>query len=137
MNSQAATLPPIRPTEHFGVDGNMHKVLDMRVANVIGDDLNRLIVESVKATQVLHGIDLPDMITLSHKQFISVEKNTQEMDRTTDRIYITPYNVMEVTVDKDYQTVDEDMLDILVGYDDAESMGTSKEEVKGIILNDK
>ena len=137
MNSQVRTLPAVRPTEHFLGDGVKHKVLDMRVANVFGADLHQLILESVKATQLLSGIDLPDIIVLSHKQFISVEANTQNMDYTEGRIYVTPMNVMEVEVDHDYQHVDDDLLDVMIGYESEDDMGISKEDAKGIILHDK
>lgn len=130
-------LPPVRPEEHFEADGLRHKTLDMRIANVFGNDLNTLIVNSVKATQVFHGIDLPDRVTLSHKQFVSVETNTQDLDYGNGRLYVTPFNVMEVTIDNDYQHVDEDLLDVMIGYESEEEMGITKDEAKGIILDDK
>lgn len=136
MNSQVLTLPPVRPTDNFGNDGTMHKTLDMRPTNVYGNDLAALILESVRATQVLYGINLPDRIILSHKQFVSVEADTQAMDATTDRIYLTPLNVMEVAVDHDYETVDEDVLDVLIGYESADDMGISKADAKEIVLHD-
>lgn len=124
-------LPVVRPTKLFQNLEN-HFVLDMRAANVTGDKLAELIVDSVEATQLPIVQNLPDMITLSHKQFISVETNTEAMDATEDRVYVTPYNAMEVTIDKNYQTVDEDLLDIVIGYE-ADDIGMTRQEAKGVI----
>jgi hypothetical protein len=131
-----APLPKVIRPKQVYVDGTVFDQLDMRDANVFGDDLDQLIRDSVKATQAPLMLTLPNRIILSHKQFISVEKNTQEMDRTVDRIYLTPMNVMEVEIDQDYQHVSEDLLDVVIGYETEEDMGISKKDAKGLLLHD-
>jgi hypothetical protein len=91
--------------------------LDMRGTNKFGRDLEELVFESVRATQHPIMLALPDEIVLSHRQFTSVEHNTQEMDYTTDRIYVTPLNIMEIVIDQDYQHVGEEELMRMMGED--------------------
>jgi len=75
--------------------------LDMRVSDKIGAELKDEIMASVIATQNIIMRELPSILIVSHKQFISLNEYTEEMYQTTDRLFATPLNVMEVEVDEE------------------------------------
>jgi hypothetical protein len=80
-------------------------ILDVRVSSKLGYELAEDIVESVGHTQLFIQTTLPDVLLVTQKQFASLQDYTEEMAHTTDRMYITPYNVMEVKIDRDVDTV--------------------------------
>jgi hypothetical protein len=91
----------IRPTKTLrGME------LDVRVSPNVGTELYDQIVRSVEHTQKFVVTELPDILIVTEKQFASLNNYTEEMYNTTDRIMVTPYNVMEVTVDREFDTVD-------------------------------
>lgn len=70
------------------------------------EDLHDIICESVRRTQQpIIVCDLPNWLTMSHKQFVKLLPYTAEMYQTEDRMYQTPMNIMEVEVDEDLETV--------------------------------
>lgn len=83
--------------------------LDMRVSPLVGEKLMELVLESVKKTQE-GGIlkPLPDVLRISHKQFISIEDDTEQFRDTKFRFFFTPLNAMEVEVDETFDVVDVD-----------------------------
>lgn len=95
--------------------------LDMRVSPLTGKKLMELIYESVKASQS-GGIlkPLPDVLRISHKQFISMESDISQFRDTKFRFYFTDMNAMEVEVDENFDEVNVDHI--------IEEMGGEKEE---------
>lgn len=91
--------------------GLIHKELDVRdVDDMPATDLHKVICDAVEATQKPLLTTLPDVILMNHKQYLLALPYTAEMKYTTDRIYITPFNIMEVEVDESYKHVDTDKL---------------------------
>lgn len=82
-------------------------ILDVRVSPKLGRELTEDIVESVAHTQRYVQTTLPDVLLVTQKQFASLQDYTEEMTHTEDRMFITPYNVMEVKIDRDINTVQE------------------------------
>ncbi len=81
-------------------------VLDCRVSDKLGKDLYAEIVESVKHTQLFIMSPLPSKLLVTQQQFASLNGYTEEMYQTTDRMMQTPYNVMEIDIDREYKTVE-------------------------------
>ena len=109
----------IRPTESF--DGVVK--LDARVTKRQGRELFQLIIDSVDHSQKFIQTTLPSVLIVTQKQFVSLQTYTEEMDHTTDRMFITPLNVMEVTIDRDIDTIPE--LDAVI--EEAETMLAQKD----------
>lgn len=64
------------------------------------DKLKEQILEDVKKTQLFAGRNLPDKLFMTDEQFSLLASETQVMEGSKDRIYITPFNVMEVKIIK-------------------------------------
>lgn len=77
---------------HMGAD------MDMTHYKLKGEALKEQILKDVKSSQVLYGMHLPDKMFITEDQFKSIEDDTERMDETEERMYITPMNVMEVKV---------------------------------------
>lgn len=93
--------PPVKPTQTFKFE-IVTWILDMRKAtDLLGKDLSELITRSVFHTQ--HPIlqPLPDWLSLTERQFVSLLDFTEPLEDggLGGRIFITPFNVMEVDVD--------------------------------------
>lgn len=74
--------------------------LDMRISPKLGPELNQEIIESVAATQRFILKPLPNWLIVTYDQFVSLHRYTQPIEGTSDRLYQTPLNVMEVEVDE-------------------------------------
>lgn len=100
--------PIIKPRQTFK-HGILTYELDIRDAGEFqGEDLKKLIFESMKSyTASLILKPLPDWLLLTHRQFVSIMPYTAEMMYTTDRFFMTPFNVMEIEVDINNDTVQE------------------------------
>lgn len=94
----------IRP-KHTLRGGRPSIELDVRGVPLVGDELKRVILDSVAHTQKFIVQELPNWLILSHKQFVSLQDDLQEMYQTKDRMFLTPLNVMEVDVDEDLDPV--------------------------------
>lgn len=81
--------------------------LDMRVSPSTGEELKTEILESVEWSQKFIQTTLPDRLIITQKQFISLQSDLQEMDHTSDRLYVTPSNAMYVVIDREIDTVQE------------------------------
>lgn len=81
--------------------------LDVRVSPKLGRELAEDIRESVDWTQRFIQMTLPDRLIVTQKQFVSLQDFTEEMYHTTDRMFVTPLNIMEVAIDRDVDTVPE------------------------------
>ncbi len=79
--------------------------MDVRDVKLFGADLQRHINEQVRDSQTIIITELPAWLNVSHKQFVSLLDYTSEMHDTRDRMFLTPYNVMEVVVDESLDTV--------------------------------
>lgn len=82
-------------------------ILDVRISPKLGKELAEDIAESVNWTQRFIQMTLPDVLLVTQKQFASLNGYTEEMYQTTDRMFTTPLNVMEVTIDREVDTVTE------------------------------
>lgn len=87
-----------------GLDG--FTVLDVRVSPKLGKELSTDIIESVEWSQKWIQTTLPDKLVVTQKQFVSLQPYTDEMFHTTDRMFVTPLNVMEVVIDRDVDIVE-------------------------------
>lgn len=94
----------VRPSP---ADFEGHISLDMRVSDKQGSELKQEIIDSVGRSQLFIQTTLPDRLVLTQEQFKSLQDYTEEMYHTTDRMFITPYNVMEVVIDREINTVQE------------------------------
>ena len=94
----------VRPTD---VDMQGHSKLDMRVSSAVGEDLAAEIVHSIDHSQTFIMTTLPDQLIVTQKQFFSLQPYTEQMYNTTDRMYVTPRNAMEVIIDRNIDTIDE------------------------------
>ncbi len=72
--------------------------LDMTAYKLSKDKLKAQIIDDVKATQIFAGRHLPDKLIITKPQFTLLEDDTVRMEETKERLYVTPYNVMEVKV---------------------------------------
>lgn len=115
------TAKHLRPYESFR-KGHRTIELDARVTKKQHKELFDLIVESVEWTQKFIQTELPNIIILTQEQFASLNNWTQDMYSVTDRILVTPYNVMEVVVDREIDTMDEieEVFDMLEEIEQAE-----------------
>lgn len=117
MNDRA--LPIVKPTDVFR-HGAIQRQLNIVEYGEITKpaEVHKVIVESVKKTQfpIFLG-DLPSWILMTHRQFVELLPYTAEMMYTEGRIYITPYNVMEVEVLEGADDVGED--EVLQTFDPA------------------
>lgn len=102
-------LPIVKPKQTFK-QNMLQWELDIREYGEINTpaEIHKMIVASVLATQHPIMLELPSWIIMTHRQFVNLLPYTAEMEFTTDRIYVTPYNVMEVDVDVDTDHVDQD-----------------------------
>lgn len=121
MYNRAMTVIPVDKMDLLG-----HVKLDMRISPKIGRELKIDIYESVeKVAKASIQVTLPDRLHLTQEQFGSIMEDTLEMEGTTDRLYLTPFNVMEIIIDREYKTVqaiEEHMQDVddlkLVNYNE-------------------
>lgn len=81
--------------------------LDARVTKRQGKDLYDLIMKSVERQSKWNVTYLPDRLILTQKQFASLNNFTEAMYNTTDRMFITPFNVMECIIDREIDTIPE------------------------------
>lgn len=92
--------------------------LDARMSGLTGSELAKQINSTVEATQKTSIIGvLPDRLLVTQKQFAELNNYTEKMYQTSDRMYRTNYNVMEVIIDRQKDTVTE-INDILEGVDE-------------------
>jgi len=82
-------------------------ILDARISDKQGSELRDEIVHSVEWSQKFIQMTLPDVLKVTQQQFVSLQDYTQQMFETVDRMFITPLNVMEVTIDRDVDIVPE------------------------------
>lgn len=71
--------------------------LYMNDKKLLGRELVDEIVKDVKSTQTFAGYNLPDRLMLTQAQYESIETDTEELG-AEGRMFVTPYNVMEVFV---------------------------------------
>lgn len=64
------------------------------------DDLRREIVNAVLSTQAVLVQPLPDQLVMTKAQFdmLDTDPRMQAMYQSTERLYVTPHNAMEVVV---------------------------------------
>lgn len=72
--------------------------LDITDYKLDKEKLQDQIVQDVKDTQLFAGRHLPDKLLLTTDQFKLLQDDMQRMADTEDRIYVTPYNAMEVHI---------------------------------------
>jgi hypothetical protein len=72
--------------------------LDVRVSNYLGGELQQQIIKSVEWTQLVIEMTLPNQLIVTQEQFASLNNYTEEMYHTSDRMFVTPKNVMEVVI---------------------------------------
>ncbi|HJQ07982.1 MAG TPA: hypothetical protein VJ836_00710 [Candidatus Saccharimonadales bacterium] len=77
------------------------------------DDLLEHILQDVKDTQLFAGRHLPDKLYMTFNQFKTLEDDFTKLGETAYRIFVTPYNVMEVHVVDAPDWVD---IEALTGY---------------------
>lgn len=117
----------VRPTRNL--DGT--HTLDMRVSNKTGYELALQISESVAHTQKFVITDIPSTLIVTQKQFASLQNYTEEMYDTTDRMFRTGDGyVMEVTIDRDIDTVREveDAIQMIEDINQLEAEQKAKED---------
>lgn len=75
-------------------------ILDMTEYKLTGERLKEQILKDAKSTvSSFFGINRPDKLYVRKDQFKSIEKDTQRMEDTKDRLYYLPgVCVMEVKV---------------------------------------
>lgn len=98
--------------------------LDVRVSPKLGRELADEINESIAHTQLFIQTTLPDRLIVTQKQFASLQPYTERMYETTDRMYVTPQNVMEVVIDRDIDIVAE----VEGAITDAEQLAQARQE---------
>ena len=81
--------------------------LDARISNKEGKELVQEIFKTIEDSQRFILAPLPSRLLVTQKQFASLNNYTEEMYATTDRLFKTPFNVMEVHIDRDIDTVAE------------------------------
>ena len=75
--------------------------------NLFGKDLIQAIVKDVKDTQQFAGINLPDRLLITQKQYLTIENDTTAIGET-ERLFVTPLNAMEVyVVDRNQKELDD------------------------------
>jgi hypothetical protein len=72
--------------------------MDMTHYKLSKEKLQDQILADVKSTQILLGRHLPDKMYITKDQFLMLEDDMQRLQDTEDRIYVTPYNAMEVKI---------------------------------------
>lgn len=93
----------VRPKDTL--DG--HVELDMRVSPLVGQELRDEIIASVARQQMFIKPTLPDRLVITQKQFASLNAWTEAMYETSDRMFRTPLNVMEVVIDREVDIVED------------------------------
>lgn len=101
-------MPKLRPNP-TNLEG--HTELDARVSPSTGKELAQEIIDAVEWSQKFIKTTLADVLVVTQKQFVSLQDYTESMYHTEDRMFITPFNVMEVKIDRD--------VDIVQAVDDA------------------
>ena len=81
--------------------------IDARVSPLLGKDLDDLIKASVDRSQLFLHTTLPSQLIVTQKQFASLNNYTETMYHTTDRMFVTDLNVMEVVIDREIDTIAE------------------------------
>lgn len=78
----------------------MKTTLDITDWKETGEELKRMITVAVKDTQRLILKPLPDIMLITKAQFdyFVTDPDIIQMYETTDLLYSTPYNVMEIRV---------------------------------------
>lgn len=101
-----------RLTPQETIDG--HLVIDARVSPNTGKDLAEEISTTIQFSQLFIQHQLPDRLIVTQKQHVSLNPYTEEMYHTEDRMFqvYDPEGkgvmcVMEVTIDRDIDTVEE------------------------------
>lgn len=79
-----------------------HLQLDVRIVPLVHRELAAVINASVERTQRPIMLELPDQLIVTQKQHASLNDYTEAMADTEDRMYVTPFNVMEVIVDREH-----------------------------------
>lgn len=105
----------------------MHHDMDARDSQLQGQELYQQIVDSVDASQRFIQTVLPDRLIVTQKQFASLNNFTEEMYWTSDRLFRTPLNVMEVIIDREVDTV-RDIDDIIEGVEQMEKAEEGNDE---------
>jgi hypothetical protein len=72
--------------------------MDITSYDLPSDKLKERILQDVKDTQLFVGMHLPDKLFITFNQFKQLEDDIQSLDETEFRIYVTPYNAMEVHI---------------------------------------
>ena len=110
----------VSPEEIIDIENSMvHVRLDMRKVKLQHAELAQVIRDSVERTQRPIVRTLPDQLFVTQSQFASLQNFTEPMADTEDRMFLTPFNIMEVLVDRehvdDVEAVQEtfDLLDAL------------------------
>jgi hypothetical protein len=100
----------VKPRQTFA-HGAVQYELDVRHVPEIGADLKKVILASVDHTQSVIMMELPSFLVVTKKQYVSLLDYTQQMYESTERMFRTPLNVMEVLVDNENEHVDPDQRD--------------------------
>ena len=82
-------------------------ILDITDQKETGIQLRQVIIEAVRSTQGIVLAPLPNILLMTQKQYDSLlkQQNMIEKYQSTERMYVTPYNVMEVRIkDRSKQT---------------------------------
>lgn len=83
-------------------------VLDARVSPLLGKELDILIKQSMERQNTWFALSkMPDVLKVTQKQFASLNDFTEAMYNTTDRFFNSGYNVMEVEIDREIDTITE------------------------------
>lgn len=77
------------------------------------DKLLDHILQDVKDSQIFVGRHLPDKLYMTFNQFKLLEDDFERLGETAYRIFVTPYNVMEVHIVDAPEWVD---IEALTGY---------------------
>lgn len=124
----------IRPITSYKNSLRPHQVIDARITKLQGRELRDLIFDSVANTQKYLYVELPSELIVTQQQFASLNDFTEEMYHTTDRMFITPDGVMEVTIDREIDTIDE--LDTII--EESETMlAETKDKISDSTLSTK
>lgn len=100
----------VKPRQTFA-HGAVQYELDVRKVPELGKDLKKLIFRSVDKTQQTIMTELPSFLVLTSQQYVSLLDYTEQMYESTERMFRTPLNVMEVLVDDLNEQVDPDKRD--------------------------
>lgn len=101
--------------------------LDITSYKLTRPKLMEQILQDVKDTQIFVGRHLPDKLYMTFDQFKLLEDDFQRLGETAFRIFVTPYNVMEVHIIDAPEWVDVEALTGFMPDDEKEFEAIAKE----------